>query len=420
MFYEATLPNGIRVIGQKLPHFRSVSIGVWVGTGSVKERQGEGGISHYIEHMLFKGTQKRSAQAIAAEMDGIGAQLNAFTSKECTCFYARAMDEHLDRAVDILSDMVLHSVFDPAEMEKEKGVVCEEILMVEDTPEDVVMELLSSAYFGDSPLGRPILGTEESVRSMSREMVTGYLARHYNAGNILVAAAGNFEEQALYDILCKYFCEAGTTSAPEPYPAIHLPQGHRFVSREKPIEQCHITLATPAYCAQDPRYYPLLVLNNALGGNLSSRLFQKIREERGLAYSVYSFNSSYRELGTLGFYAGTNAAQAQTVLALMIEEMDQVRANGLEEEEFVRSKEQLKGSYVLSNESVGSRMTAIGKRKLLYGETKTEEEILQSIEQVTMEDVRAAAKEVLSTQQLAAAFVGKVSGLEAELERLLS
>lgn len=418
MFYETTLPNGIRVIGQRLPHFRSVSMGVWVGTGSVKERPGEAGVSHYIEHMLFKGTEKRSAQAIAAEMDGIGAQLNAFTSKECTCFYAKSMDVHLEKTADVLSDMVFHSAFDPAEMEKEKGVVCEEILMVEDTPEDVAMELLSSAYFGESPLGKPILGTEESVRSMTRELVTDYLARHYNAGNILVAVAGNFEEQQLYDVLCKYFCDAGSPFPPEPYPSVIVPQGHRFLSKEKPIEQCHICLATPAYCAQDPRYYPLLVLNNALGGNLSSRLFQKIREERGLAYSVYSFNSSYRQLGTLGFYAGTNAAQAKTVLALMLEELHTLRDTGLTEEEFVRSKEQLKGSYVLGNESTGSRMTAIGKRKLLYNETKTEEEILASIDAVSMEDVSAAAKEVLSTDQLAAAFVGKVTGLEAELERL--
>lgn len=419
MFYEATLPNGVRVIGQKLPHFRSVSIGIWVGTGSVKEKEREGGVSHYIEHMLFKGTETRSAQVLSEEMDSIGAQLNAFTSKECTCFYARVMDEHLERAVDILSDMVLHSVFDPNEMEKEKGVVCEEIHMVEDTPEDVAMELLSTAYFGDTPLGRPILGTEESVMGMTREMVTGYLARHYNAGNLLVAAAGNFDEQMLYDLLCKYFCQEESAPAPEPYPSILVPTGHRFLTKEKPIEQCHICLATPAFCSRDAQYYPQLVLNNALGGNLSSRLFQKIREERGLAYSVYSFNSSYRELGTLGFYAGTNAAQAPTVLALMLEEMDDLRRNGLREDEFIRSKEQLKGSYVLGNESVGSRMTAIGKRKLLYGGTMTEEQILQAIERVTMEDVRETAKQVLSTENLAAAFVGKVAGLEAELERLV-
>lgn len=257
MFFESALPNGLRIIGQKLPHYQSISLGVWIGTGSVKERDNEAGISHFIEHMLFKGTQKRSAQQIAAEMDGMGAQLNAFTSKECTCYYAKFMGSRLRQAADVLSDMVLHSAFDPEEMKKEKGVVTEEILMVEDSPEDLAMDLLSETFFGKSPLGSPILGTKETVQSFTREGILNYMARHYEPANMLVAVAGDFDEQEITDCVNELF---GSSSQPFPvenYPAPPAPSGKRISLREKDIEQTHVTLATPAFSAEDPRFYPL-------------------------------------------------------------------------------------------------------------------------------------------------------------------
>lgn len=418
MYYEKTLENGIRIIGQKMPYLRSVSIGVWVGTGSVKETSKEAGISHFIEHMLFKGTQKRTASEIAAEMDSIGAQLNAFTSKECTCFYAKVLDENIKNAADMLSDMVLNSTFDPGEMEKEKGVVVEEINMADDTPEDVAMELLSTMYFGDAPLGKPILGTRESVRSISRDDILSYMDRHYRAKNLLIAVAGNFEESAVEALAREYFGGEPEEAPDQPYPVPPDVKGVRAAESPKEIEQCHIALAIPAVGPLHEDYYPSMVLNNALGGSMSSRLFQVIREQRGLAYSVYSFNSAYKDAGSLGIYAGTGAEQAKSVLGLILEELDRVKNHGITDAEFQRSRDQLRGSYILSNESSGSRMNSIGKNKLLYGYARSEEDIVRDIEAVTPEHVNALSKTMLTTKDIAAAFVGRAEGLKAELERL--
>ena len=407
MFFEKTLPSGLRIVGQTMPHLRSVSIGCWVGTGSVKEKEGEAGISHFIEHMLFKGTEKRTAQDIAAEMDGIGAQLNAFTAKECTCFYAKVIDENIENAMDVLSDMVRNSKFDPTEMEKEKSVVVEEINMVEDTPEDVVMELLSSVYFGDAPLGKPILGTKESVRAFRPENLKDYMRRHYDSKNTLVAVAGNCDPQQIEELVERYFDCPPTTDRPAPYPVNIQPDGVRAAVAEKDIEQCHIALAIPAVTITDSRYFAQMVLDNALGGSMSSRLFQKIREDRGLAYTVYSFHSLYKDVGTLGVYAGTGADQGEEVLKLILDELAGVREKGITEEEFIRSRNQLKGGYVLSNEGAGARMNSIGKNMLLYGRVRTEEETIKGIEGVTYEQVCQYAREGLRFDNIAAAFVGR-------------
>ncbi len=418
MYYEKTLENGIRIIGQKMPHLHSVSMGIWAGTGSVKEHEGEGGISHYIEHMLFKGTEKRSAAQIAEEMDSIGAQLNAFTSKECTCFYAKTLDEQLDLAAEILSDMVLHSVFDPEEMEKEKGVIVEEINMSEDTPEDVTMEQLAATYFGNAPHGKPILGTRESVRGFTRDEIMSYLDRHYRENNLLIAVAGSFDEHKVEELAMEYFGSKGSDLPIEPYPEASAVKGVHFAATPKDIEQCHIALALPAFGPKHPDYYPMMVLNNALGGSMSSRLFQVIREQRGLAYSVYSFGSSYKDSGSLGIYAGTGASQAKSVLALIIEELSNVRHHGITEDEFTRSRGQLRGSYILGNESAGARMNAIGKNKLFYDSVRTEEEVIADIEGVTLERVNELAKQLLVTDNMAVSAVGKTEGLGEEIERL--
>jgi len=416
MFFEKTLPSGLRIVGQKLPHFRSVSMGCWIGTGSVKERSNESGISHFIEHMLFKGTMTRTAQEIAVEMDAIGAQLNAFTSKECTCFYAKFIDEHMKKAADVLSDMVKHSALDPVEIEKEKGVVIEEINMVEDMPEDVVMELLSATFFGEDPYGKPILGTRESVRSFTDAAIRDYMKRHYDSRNTIVAAAGNFDEEELSDLVEEYFDAAPTTAAAEVYPVAAVPQGVRAAVRDMDIEQCHLALALPSVGPLHELYYPQMILNNALGGSMSSRLFQKIREDRGLAYSVYSFHSAYKDMGTFGVYAGTGGNQGEEVLRLILEELDDVRHHSITREEFVRSKEQLKGSYILANESVGARMNSIGKNLLLHNRLRTEEEVIQSIERVSYEQVGEFSAKYLKNEELTGAFVGRGCKLDETLK----
>ena len=417
MVFSKTLPNGLRIIGQKLPYFHSLSIGVWIGTGTVKETLSEGGISHFIEHMLFKGTQTRSAQDIASQMDSIGAQINAFTSKECTCYYIRATEEYLQEAVDMLGDIVLHSAFDKAEMEKEKGVIVEEILMVEDSPEDLALDLLGETFYKGHELGWPILGTKQSVTGFTREDLIRYVDKHYNPANILISCAGNFDEAELVDAVAKAF-NIPASGTEQPWPGKPQRNKKSICVREKDIEQAHIALALPGYDSESSGYFPLLILNNAFGGNMSSRLFQKIREEKGLAYSVYSYTFSYRNTGGMGIYAGTNASQAKAVLNLMIEEINLLRKSGLTEEELTRSKNQLKGSYILANESVASRMTSIGKSMLLLGKTHTEEETIAKIEAVTAESVQAILSDVLDTSSMCASIVGKTGMTEDEISKL--
>ncbi len=418
MIYEKRLESGTRMIGEYLPHFRSISFGVWFGTGSVKETGGEDGLSHFLEHMLFKGTAKRSASDIASEMDGLGAQLNAFTSKECTCYYVKAMDEHIDRAVDVLSDLVYNSTFSPEEIEKEKGVVVEEILMIEDTPEDLAHELLSQTYYAPHPLSRPILGTQDSVRAFTRDDLLGYTKKHYTARNMVIAAAGNISEARLTELTERFFANAPSGQAeyqPEPFDAL----GKRFEAREKDIEQAHICLGFPAFPRDHDLLYPLFVLNNALGGTMSSRLFQKIREEKGLAYSVYTFPVSYSNCGMFGVYAGSGSAQAPEVIKLTLEEIESVKKTGLTDEEFARSKEQLKGSYILGQESTSGRMNSIGKSKLLLDRVDSEETVLEKINRVTPDDVRSIMPTVLDISRMTVALVGRINALKSEIDFII-
>lgn len=414
MFFEHVLPNGLRIIAQRLPHLRSVSTGVWIGTGSVKEEPDEAGISHMIEHMLFKGTERRDAKGIASEMDSIGAQINAFTAKECTCYYIKATDDRLDESLDMLGDIVAHSKLDPADLEKEKGVVLEEILMFEDTPEDIVIEALNSAFYDGHALANPIIGNRESVLSFTPDFMRAYMEKHYHPGNMLIAVAGNFDENALIESAARHF--ATVAEGPDkPFPGPPKRPVKRVAAREKDIEQAHISLALPGYGADDPAYFPLVVLNNVLGGNMSSRLFQKIREERGLAYSVYSYTSSYKDCGSMGLYSASNTAQARTVVELMLEELRALRKDGITDEEFERSKNQIKGSFILGNETSGARMSSLGKSMLLYGRVRTEEETIAKLEAVTKDDIAAILPNVLDETAMCGAFVGKGA---AELERI--
>lgn len=407
MIKQHLLPNGIRLIYEKMEHVRSVSMGVWVDTGSVRETSETAGASHLIEHMVFKGTERRNAEQIAIEMDAVGGNINAFTSKENTCFYAKVLDEHLDLVSDVLSDLTFHSVFDPEELKKEQGVVLEEILMNEDSPEDLSGEESNMLFFGDEALASPILGSKESVRAFTRESLLAYKNEFYVPNNIVVSCAGNFEEQALIDSVTKWFDAPASARATTPV-LQRFPGGKREKLVEKDVEQVHICLTLPGFARDSEGQYPLAVLSNILGGSMSSRLFQSIREKLGLAYSVYSYPTSYTGTGTLTLYAGTGEKQAKEVLSRMVEEMERVRKEGVTKEELMRCRDQLKGSYLLGMESSGARMNALGKTLLLQKREYSEQETLRRIECVTMEDIERILPVCLDLTNASTALVGRV------------
>lgn len=405
MFDQCKLKNGLTIIGERLPHFRSISVGVWISAGSQYESRDENGLSHFLEHMLFKGTEKRNARQIAEAMDAVGGQLNAFTAKECTCFYAKVIDEHTELALDVLSDVVLHSVFDPAELEKEKSVVLEEISMVEDEPEDLVGELIMRAQFGDQPLAWPILGPAENVRSFTRSTVKDYHRRMYRPECSVLAVTGNYDWEQLVEMAERFFgdWQSGDSACPECVTHAVAPT---LIRREKDIEQLHLTLSFPGYKMGSEQVYPVTIFSSVLGGAMSSRLFQRIREERGMAYSVYSYPAFYTSAGMLSIYAGTSERHAPTVVQLIKEELDDLRENGVTADEFRQTREQLKGGYVLGQESASARMNALGRRMLLMGNTQTEDQMLEKLNAVTHEQVNSVVREILSGP-VAAALVGR-------------
>lgn len=418
MITEHTLPNGIRVVMQPMKDFHSVSMGVWVSAGVVYENEAEAGISHFIEHMLFKGTKNRSAQTIAAEMDALGGNLNAFTAKECTCYYTKVLDEHVEKSVESLSDILQNSLLANEDIEKEKGVVCEEILMTEDTPEDLVHDIMATEMYGEAPLGKAILGTEQSVRALDTDMLRSYMSRRYVSRETVIAAAGRFEEQNLIEALTPMFGQSRDQSGErEEQSALRGGRGLRAV--EKDIEQVHICLSVPAFAADTMEQYALLVLNNVLGGSMSSRLFQSIREERGLAYSVYAYPSAFSDNGYYTLYAGTGEKQAGEVVKLMIAELVKLKKDGISKEELERAKEQLKASYVIGQESTSARANSIGKAAIRRNAIRSEEEVLSRIEKVDMESIEQILPVICNLNDLRGAFVGKMSKQEREIERMI-
>ena len=412
------LKNGVRVVMERMEHVRSVSVGIWVNTGSVREAEDEGGASHFIEHMAFKGTARRTAEQIAAEMDAVGGSLNAFTSKECTCFYAKVLDEHLPVAIDVLSDITFHSTFPEDELEREKHVILEEILMTEDSPEDLTAERANALFFQNEPLARPILGTRESMLAFDRDRLLAYRKEHYTPRNVVVACAGHFDEEALMRLVEEKLDLEASDRCASPL-VQRYPGGARAECVQKDIEQVHLTLMLPGFARDVADQYPLAVLSNVIGGSMSSRLFQSIREQRGLAYSIYSYPIYYAATGTFALYAGTGENQAVEVVRLMREELEKLRNEGVTREEFERCKAQLKGSYVLGLEGSGSRMNTIGKVALLQNREYREEDTINSIECVTMEDIRRVIPIVLDESQLCASFVGRVAHQEDALLQAL-
>jgi predicted Zn-dependent peptidase len=406
-FERTELPGGLRVLTERMPAVRSVALGIWAGVGSRDETPRLAGASHYLEHLLFKGTRRRSARDIAEAMDAVGGETNAFTSKEYTCFYARTLDRDLPLAVDVLVDMLRSSKMAAADVDAERTVILEEIGMHNDAPDDVVHDLFAEALFGGHPLGRPVLGTVDSITAMPRDAITRYWRRHYVPGNLVVAAAGSLQHDQVVELVAEAF---GTTSDGFP---IGPREGRReprvnggVAVRRKPTEQAHVVLGSRGLSRADPRRFALGVLNVAFGGGVSSRLFQEVREKRGLVYSIYSYAAQYSETGSFSVYAGAAPKRIHDVLAIVRDELERVVADGLTEAELDRGKGHLEGSLVLGMEDTSGRMTRLGKSELTFGEILSVDEVIRRVDAVTDADVRAVAKEVLGTGPRALALIG--------------
>jgi predicted Zn-dependent peptidase len=407
-----TCQNGVRIVLENIPTVRSVAIGVWIGTGSRNEIPESNGISHFLEHMFFKGTKTRTAREIAESFDSIGGQVNAFTSKEYTCYYAKVLDTHADFALEVLSDMFFHSTFDEEELKKEKNVVYEEIKMYEDTPDDIVHDLLGRAIYENHPLGFPILGTEETLATFTGETLKKYMHDLYTPENVVVSIAGNVPETFINEVE-KYFgsYEAGTTQKTENLPVFHTNQ----ITRKKETEQAHLCLGYEGLKVGHEDIYSLIVLNNVLGGSMSSRLFQEVREQRGLAYSVFSYHSAYQDSGILTIYGGTGAKQLDVLFETIQETLEKLKKEGISEKELMNCKEQLKGSLMLSLESTNSRMSRNGKNELMIKRHRSLDEIVNQIDQVTKDGVDRLANTIF-TDKYSVALVSPDGELPSQIK----
>ncbi|MBA3251411.1 MAG: insulinase family protein [Geodermatophilaceae bacterium] len=398
---RSVLPGGLRVITESMPGVHSATFGVWVGVGSRDETPRLGGASHFLEHLLFKGTRRRSALQIAAEIDAVGGELNAFTGKESTCFYAHVIDRDLPLAVDVVSDVLTNAVIAAGDVDNERGVILEEIAMRDDDPGDAVHDLFSEVLFGDHPLGRPVIGSVQTIEALSRSQIAGFYRRRYRPQTMVVAAAGNVEHRQVLRLVAQAFGKVlGAPAEPDP-PRVGVVHGLGRPARSvgvlhRSTEQAHVVLGSAGLDRFDERRYALGVLNNALGGGMSSRLFQEVRERRGLAYSVYSFASQYAGGGSFGVYAGCQPSRTHEVLSIVRDEMAAVAAEGITEEEVERGKGQFRGGLVLGLEDTGSRMSRIGKHELTHGEHVTVPELLARIEAVTVDEVRQLAGDLLN------------------------
>jgi predicted Zn-dependent peptidase len=409
---RTVLPGGLRVVTEFLPAVRSVALGIWVGVGSRDEDETHAGATHYLEHLLFKGTKRRTALELSSEMDAVGGEMNAFTAKEYTCYYARVLDADLPLAVDVLSDMVTSSLITPKDVDAERNVVLEEIAMNEDDPSDTVHEAFTAKLFGDTPLGRPILGTTDSINKITRDQIFEHYQARYTPEHLVVAAAGNLDHDTVVELVRQAFGDVlARRSTAEPAPArlagdqrgTQAGVGTTLISRG--IEQANLVLGCEALARTDDRRFALGVLNAAFGGGMSSRLFQEVREKRGLAYSVYSFAGQHADTGMWGIYVGCLPSKADDVLAICAEEITRVVEGGLTDAELARGKGQVRGSIVLGLEDPSSRMSRLGKSKLVYPRLEPVEEVLASIDAVTHDDIRAVAADIL-TRPKALSVVG--------------
>jgi len=408
MIVKEVLDNGLTLLTESMPHVRSAAVGVWLKRGSRHEAQEQTGISHFIEHMVFKGTKHRSAEQIAEQVDSIGGFMDAFTAKEYASFHLKVLDEHLPLAVEILGDIVMNPLFEPAEMAKEKKVIFEEINMVEDTPDDLVMELFTGAFWPDHPLGRPILGTKRSVGSFDREHLVAFFHEVYQARNVVIAAAGHLDHAQASELVRRHFGglagRAEGTNGGAPRPAA------RIVTRSKTeLEQVHLCLGAPAHPQIHPDRYAGYILNTILGGSMSSRLFQNVREKRGLVYSISSGVAAYSDAGSLAVYAGTGLDSVDEVIRLTLEEFRRLKGEAIPESELRRAKDHLKGSLMLSLENTGSRMSHLARQEIYFGRQFGLDELIGEVEKVTAADVQRVANAILSGP-LTASVLGNLKG----------
>jgi predicted Zn-dependent peptidase len=413
MFAKTILDNGIRVVSHEMPEHRSVSLGIWVESGSRHESDEQNGLSHFIEHLLFKGTERRTAAEIAEQMDAVGGVINAFTSKEHTCYYAKVLDENLPLAIDLLTDIFLHSTFDAEEIERERSVILQEISQSEDTPDDYVHDLFSLDFFSDHPIARPICGREETVTRFQRQDIVNFFKSRYQPRRVIVAAAGNFRHDALArEIgarLGSIAESSGGRGAAASVGEIAPQMRSGVFPHVKSLEQAHLCLGVGGVRQSDPKRYAAYVLNTMLGGGMSSRLFQEIREKRGKAYSVYSFSTSYKDVGYLGVYAGTSVESTEEVLDLTVTELKKLAAGDVSEEELRRTQGQLVGSMILGLESTDSWMSHIARNEIYFGKFVTTEEICARIRAISRDDVVQLADELFRPDAMAVTLLGDFS-----------
>jgi predicted Zn-dependent peptidase len=410
------LDNGLRLLTERMTQVRSISIGVWLTRGSRHETAERSGIAHFVEHMLFKGTKTRSAEDIAQAIDSIGGQLDAFTAKEYASYYIKVLDEHLPLAIDILSDIVMNPAFSAEDVEREKKVVVEEIKMVEDTPDDLVHELFTQGFWEDHPLGRPILGTRETVESFNQELLRKYFRNAYTANNLIISAVGNLEHDRVRQLVEDKFAtvpRVGETLAEEA-PTV----APKILIRNKELEQSHVCLGASSYPQNHDDRYSSYVLNTLLGGSMSSRLFQNVREKRGLAYAVFSGLSAYRDAGSFTIYAGCSNDAVGEVVDLVVEELRGVKQAPVPDAELQRAKDHLKGSLMLSLENTASRMSHLARQEIYFDRQFGLDETLSGIERVTAGDVQRVAADLFRSGSLAATVLGNVNGLKIPRERL--
>lgn len=408
MYRKLILDNGVRLVSERIPTHKSVTVGIWVNAGSRDETPAQAGYSHFIEHMLFKGTASRSATDISREIDALGGEMNAFTTRETTTYYIKVLDQHLPKALDLLSDIFHRSEFRPKEIEKEKQVVSEEIRMVKDDPEDLVQELHIAQVMGRHPLRRPILGQEATIARLGRQDLLDYIGTHYRSEEIVIAVAGNFDQRSLEKTISRQFGRRRQTSdvirkrwPPEVCGGVVL--------KRKPLEQVHLCVGLKGVPAGHKDRYAAYVLNSVLGGSVSSRLFEEVREKRGLVYSIYSFLSGYSDGGTMTVYAGTRPKEISKVLDLIRREIKRMAVKGVDRTELTRTKEQMKGSLMLSLESTHSRMNKLAKDELIAGSHTSLEDMLREIDAITEEQVFRVAQDLLAPKNMAITALGPLS-----------
>ncbi|MGP6156823.1 MAG: M16 family metallopeptidase [Vulcanimicrobiaceae bacterium] len=415
MYRKSTLPNGIRIITESMPHVRSASLGVWADIGSAAERPEQRGISHLIEHMLFKGTERRSAREIAEVMDGVGGNLNAFTDKEVTCYYAKVVDNHIALAVDVLADMFLHSVFEPAELAKEQKVVLEEIRMYDDSPDEMIHDLFVSTMWNGSNLGDPTIGFSETVSALTGDDLRAHLGARYAPNTVVFAAAGHVEHDAIVRLVQEAFSVfSGVAELPVPERPRLTPA---LLVKRKDTEQAYVVVGALGLSARDERRYTLSVLDTVLGGGMSSRLFQEVREKRGLAYSVYSYQQGYRDAGLFGISAGTAPGNVQECVDVVFDQLAKIAELGPSDAEIALAKEHLKGSMTLSLESSSSRMIRLGRSEFNFGRLFGIEEVEARVDAVTRDEVQRLAGELFAPQNLGLCVLGPLDETDIRWQR---